>query len=181
MHLMGEEMEEMLVRYSHRGAGRGLAPWGGGGGECIYEDFSFFALGESAPWEFTPFTPLAKKNKKTKTKQQHIQFSYKSLITDIACVIMDIKHLLMCAGGFLDLSWAGDQCFADKDGRSPLSFFDLLLEGTCFFFKVWAWECSLHRRSWKLINFHIMKAWVRQMAARTVILIEGGGGNIQCV
>lgn len=58
---------------------------------------------------------------------------------------------------------------------SPLSFFDLLLEGTCFFFKVWAWACSLHRRSWKLINFHIMKAWVRQMAASTVILIERGG------
>ena len=57
---------------------------------------------------------------------------------------------------------------------SPLSFFDLLLEGTCFFFKVWAWACSLHRRSWKLINFHIMKAWVRQMAASTVILIERG-------
>lgn len=55
---------------------------------------------------------------------------------------------------------------------SPLSFFDLLLEGTCFFFKVWVWACSLHRRSWKLINFHIMKAWVRQMAARTVILIK---------
>lgn len=67
-------------------------------GECVYDDFSFLALGESAPWEFTPFTPLA------------------------------------------------------------LSFFDLLLAGTCFFFKVCAWACSLHRRSWKLINFHIMKA-----------------------
>lgn len=60
---------------------------------------------------------------------------------------------------------------------SPLSFFDLLLEGACFFFKVWAWPCSLHRRSWKLINFHIMKAWVRQMAARTVTLIERGNSQ----
>lgn len=60
---------------------------------------------------------------------------------------------------------------------SPLSFFDLLLEGACFFFRVWAWLCSLHRRSWKLINFHIMKAWVRQMAARTVILQEKGNSD----
>lgn len=44
--------------------------------ECIYDNFSFLALGESAAWELTPFTPLA------------------------------------------------------------LSFFDLLLEGTTFFFKV---------------------------------------------
>lgn len=61
----------------------------------------------------------------------------------------------------------------------PLSFFDLLLEGTCFFFKVWAWACSLHRRSWKLINFHIMKAWVRQMAARTVILVETQSNQVK--
>lgn len=30
-----------------------------------YDDFSFLALGESAPWEFTPFTPLAKRNAMT--------------------------------------------------------------------------------------------------------------------
>lgn len=37
--------------------------------EWIYNDFSFFALGESAPWEFTPLTPLAKK------RGGHIQIS----------------------------------------------------------------------------------------------------------
>lgn len=90
-----EGLEGLLVGHSHGGTG------GDGSlrkGECVYDDFSFLALGESALWEFTPFTPLA------------------------------------------------------------LSFFDLLLAGTCFFFKVCAWACSLHRRSWKLINFHIMKA-----------------------
>lgn len=39
-------------------------------GERIYNDFSFFALGESAPWEFTPLTPLAKK------RGGHIQISF---------------------------------------------------------------------------------------------------------
>lgn len=34
--------------------------WGGG---VVYEDFSFFALGESAPLELTPFTPLAAKDR----------------------------------------------------------------------------------------------------------------------
>lgn len=34
------------------------------GGERVYEDFSFLALGESAAWEFTPLTPLAKSQKK---------------------------------------------------------------------------------------------------------------------
>lgn len=34
------------------------------GGEGVYEDFSFLALGESAAWEFTPLTPLAKSQKK---------------------------------------------------------------------------------------------------------------------
>lgn len=43
--------------------------------ECIYDDFSFLALGESAPWEFTPFTPLAK-------SKAHIQISYNPLIAD---------------------------------------------------------------------------------------------------
>lgn len=46
----------------------------GGGGQKkkgrIYNDFSFFALGESAPWECTPLTPLAKK------RGGHIQISF---------------------------------------------------------------------------------------------------------
>lgn len=50
-----------LRRY---GGGEKMVLWEGGnrggGGEYIYDDFSFLALGESAPWEFTPFTPLAK-------------------------------------------------------------------------------------------------------------------------
>lgn len=41
----------------------------GGWGECIYDDFSFLALGESAAWEFTPFTPLAE-------KKGHIDMSF---------------------------------------------------------------------------------------------------------
>lgn len=33
--------------------------------ESIYDDFSFLALGESAPWEFTPFTPLTTNKNET--------------------------------------------------------------------------------------------------------------------
>lgn len=36
----------------------------------IYNDFCFLDLGESAPWEFTPLTPLAKK------RGGHIQISF---------------------------------------------------------------------------------------------------------
>lgn len=51
-------------------------------GEWIYNDFSFFALGESAPWEFTPLTPLAKK------RGGHIQisFSLSSLRRVLSCL-----------------------------------------------------------------------------------------------
>lgn len=89
MHMVVKELEGLLAGYSRGDTGMGGEGGGererwffekvaieGAVGECIYDDFSFLALGESAPWEFTPFTPLA------------------------------------------------------------LSFFDLLLEGTCFFFKV---------------------------------------------
>lgn len=49
---------------------------------------------------------------------------------------------------------------------------DLPLVTAGFLFTGGAWkaECSLHLRSWKLMNFHIMKACVMQMDARTAIL-----------
>lgn len=49
---------------------------------------------------------------------------------------------------------------------------DLPLVTAGFLFTGGAWkaECSLHRRSWKLMNFHIMKACVMQIEARTAIL-----------
>lgn len=144
------------------------AQWGaveeGSEGERIYNDFSFFALGESAPWELTPLTPLAKK------RGGHIQISF-----SLSASRRALSHLRATA-------WRPSlHNVAGVDARlvcSPLSFFDLLLEGGCFFFMVWAWLCSLHRRSWKLINFHIMKAWVRQMAARTVTLQRKAQSNI---
>lgn len=123
------------------------------GGERIYEDFSFLALGESAAWEFTPLTPLAKSQNKNRI----------------------IYHITITSEGKSQMSFQrGHWCFGKTFCAhiSPLSFFDLLLEGAGFFFKVWVWPCSLHRRSWKLMNFHIMKTWERQMAARTVILRE---------
>lgn len=55
----------------------------------------------------------------------------------------------------------------------PVPFLeDLPLVTAGFLFTGGAWkaECSLHRRSWKLMNFHIMKACVMQMEARTAIL-----------
>lgn len=55
----------------------------------------------------------------------------------------------------------------------PVPFLeDLPLVTVGFFFTAGAWkaECSLHLRSWKLMNFHIMNAWVMQMDARTAIL-----------
>lgn len=44
---------------------------------------------------------------------------------------------------------------------------------TIFFFEAWFWLCSLHFFNWKLINFHIIQACVRQIAARQVILSHG--------
>lgn len=60
-HVVVEELEEVLVGCSHTGEDRFFEKGAieGAGGICIYEDFSFRGLGESAPWEFTPFTPLA--------------------------------------------------------------------------------------------------------------------------
>lgn len=55
----------------------------------------------------------------------------------------------------------------------PVPFLEVLpLVTAGFLFTGGAWkaECSLHRRSWKLMNFHIMKACVMQMEARTAIL-----------
>lgn len=55
----------------------------------------------------------------------------------------------------------------------PLSFLEAFpLADTNFFFTDWGWEeeCSLHLRSWKLMNFHIINAWVMQMEASTLIL-----------
>lgn len=57
--------------------------------------------------------------------------------------------------------------------RSPfaVSLLGGLLFGlTVFFFEAWFWLCSLHFFNWKLMNFHIIQACVRQMAARQVIL-----------
>lgn len=47
----------------------------------------------------------------------------------------------------------------------------LLFGLNVFFFDAWLWLCSLHFFNWKLMNFHIIQAWVRQMAARHVILM----------
>lgn len=64
--------------------------------ECIHDDFSFLALGESAPWEFTPFTPLAK-------SKGHIQISYNPLIADghrafnIMCLMFIKQWVFRCA------------------------------------------------------------------------------------
>lgn len=122
-----------------------------GGGGHIYDDFSFLALGESAAWELTPLTPLAKNQWKNKIK-------------NLIAITPEYNSY------FQGRHWWFDESFCARS--SPLSFFDLLFVGAGFFFKVWAWPCSLHRRSWKLMNFHIMKTWERQMAARTVILRE---------
>lgn len=68
---MAEGLEEVLWRHSPVRVGGGVvAVEEGSEGERIYNDFSFFALGESAPWEFTPLTPLAKK------RGGHIQISF---------------------------------------------------------------------------------------------------------
>lgn len=57
---------------------------------------------------------------------------------------------------------------------SPLESFllGLLFGLTAFFLLAWIWDCSLHFFSWKFMNFHIIQAWVRQMADRQVILKE---------
>ena len=54
---------------------------------------------------------------------------------------------------------------------------------TAFFLLAWIWLCSLHFFSWKLMNFHIIQAWVRQMADRQVILKVTGrhGGKLSRV
>lgn len=67
-------------------------------------------------------------------------------------------------------STSGFSLFAEY---KPVPFLeDLPLVTGGFFFTAGAWkvECSLHLRSWKLMNFHIMNAWVMQMDARTAIL-----------
>jgi len=49
----------------------------------------------------------------------------------------------------------------------------LLFGLTAFFLEAWFWLCSRHFFNWKLMNFHIIQAWVRQMAARQDILRGG--------
>lgn len=67
---------------------------------------------------------------------------------------------------------------AAADSPRARSFLWGLLFGLkAFFLEAWLWLCSLHFFNWKLMNFHIIQAWVRQMAARHVIL-GGKGGNI---
>lgn len=46
-----------------------------GGWGHVYDDFSFLALGESAAWEFTPLTPLAKDQSKIKNQNRIISIS----------------------------------------------------------------------------------------------------------
>lgn len=46
----------------------------------------------------------------------------------------------------------------------------MVTAGFLFTGGAWKAECSRHLRSWKLMNFHIMKACVMQMEARTAIL-----------
>lgn len=64
----------------------------------------------------------------------------------------------------------------DAPKYSPLVgslLWGLLFGLTAFFFEAWFWLCSLHFFNWKLMNFHIIQAWVKQIAARQVILRGG--------
>lgn len=53
----------------------------------FYEDFSFLALGESAWWELTPFTPLAKKKKKERSKMWKSRQAFK------LCTVLSFEKL----------------------------------------------------------------------------------------
>lgn len=116
----------------------------------LYEALAFLARGDVFSSDLT--TPLAAPPDKDRfVETLWIQCSYMQ-IQDLSQPQRVVKNM------FANLPFA-------------VSLLGSLLFGlTVFFFAAWLWLCSLHFFSWKLMNFHIIQACVRQMAARQVIL-----------
>lgn len=94
------------------------------GGERIYEDFSFLALGESAAWEFTPLTPLAKSQNKNRiiyhitiTSEGNLKCLFREDIGALAKHSVLISHLCLS----LICSWRELASFSRSESGRVLS------------------------------------------------------------
>lgn len=123
----------------------------------LYEALAFRARGEVLSSDFT--TPLVAPPETSESDLTH-----KSQRMQKQCESKEQHGITWCPeAGALE--------------NSPLVgslLWGLLFGLTVFFFEAWFWLCSLHFFSWKLMNFHIIQACVRQIAARQVILRRRG-------